>query len=100
GTHHNQHSFPPRRSSDLYGTVPVVHATGGLDDTVDEFDAATGTGTGFKFAPYAADALRAAMDRAVAVRRRPADWKRLVANGMARSEEHTSELQSLAYLVC
>jgi starch synthase len=67
-----------------YGTVPVVHATGGLDDTVDEFDAATGTGTGFKFAPYAADALLAAMDRAVAVRRRPADWAQLLANGMGQ----------------
>jgi starch synthase len=31
-----------------YGTVPVVHATGGLDDTVDEWDAQQGTGTGFK----------------------------------------------------
>jgi starch synthase len=67
-----------------YGTVPVVHATGGLDDTVDEFDAATRAGTGFKFAPNTADALLAAMDRAVAVRRRPADWARLVANGMGQ----------------
>src|SRR5262249_13592282 len=30
-----------------YGTVPVVHATGGLDDTVSQFDAGSGTGTGF-----------------------------------------------------
>ena len=34
-----------------YGTVPVVHATGGLDDTVIQFEAGSGTGTGFKFAP-------------------------------------------------
>lgn len=32
-----------------YGTLPIVHATGGLDDTVQNYDEATGTGTGFKF---------------------------------------------------
>ncbi len=34
--------------SQRYGTLPIVHATGGLDDTVDQFDPATGEGTGFK----------------------------------------------------
>jgi hypothetical protein len=33
-----------------YGTVPIVRATGGLDDTIEEWDAEKGTGTGFKFA--------------------------------------------------
>ena len=33
-----------------YGTVPVVRATGGLDDTVEQWDGKAGTGTGFKFA--------------------------------------------------
>jgi len=35
--------------SSLYGTLPIVRATGGLDDTVENYDEATGTGTGFKF---------------------------------------------------
>jgi starch synthase len=35
--------------SQRYGTLPVVHATGGLDDTVQNYDEATGQGTGFKF---------------------------------------------------
>jgi starch synthase len=35
--------------SSLYGTLPVVRATGGLDDTVENYDEATGGGTGFKF---------------------------------------------------
>jgi starch synthase len=58
-----------------YGTVPVVHATGGLDDTVTE-------GTGFKFAPDSPDALRGAVLHALAVRRDPAAWIRLRQNGM------------------
>ncbi len=36
-----------------YGTLPVVHATGGLEDTVEQYNAGEGTGTGFKF--YSAD---------------------------------------------
>src|ERR1700683_3137570 len=35
--------------SSHYGTLPLVRATGGLDDTVDNYNEATGTGTGFKF---------------------------------------------------
>src|SRR5204863_7646297 len=48
-----------------YGTVPVVRATGGLDDTVTDFDAMSGIGNGFKFRPYAADALLGAVRRAI-----------------------------------
>jgi starch synthase len=67
-----------------YGTVPLVHATGGLDDTVLEFDPVSGEGTGFKFAPYAVEPLLEALTHALRVRRDVARWKRLVANGMAQ----------------
>lgn len=67
-----------------YGTVPLVRATGGLDDTVAEFDPATGTGTGFKFGPYTAEALRDAIARALGMYRRPAAWARLVQNDMVQ----------------
>ena len=40
-----------------YGTVPLVRATGGLADTVENFDAASGTGTGFTFDEYSPQAL-------------------------------------------
>jgi starch synthase len=67
-----------------YGTVPVVHATGGLDDTVVEFDPAAGVGTGFKFTPYTPEAFLGALDRALRTRRDARLWARLVANGMAQ----------------
>src|SRR5262249_20613959 len=59
-----------------YGTVPVVHATGGPDDTVGEFDAASGSGTGFKFAPCTPEALRDAVAAAIAARRDVTAWGR------------------------
>ena len=46
-----------------YGTVPVVRATGGLDDTVGDVDEATGEGTGFKFRRYTTEALIEALQR-------------------------------------
>ncbi len=67
-----------------YGTVPIVHATGGLDDSVAEFDPATGAGTGFKFTPYTPAAFLAALERALRTRRDSALWARLIANGMAQ----------------
>ena len=76
-----------------YGTVPVVRATGGLDDTVSEYDPTTGRGNGFKFAAYTPDALLGAVRRALDVYHRPAHWRRLVAAGMACdfSWEHSAE---------
>ncbi len=40
-----------------YGTLPIVHATGGLDDTVENFNEETLEGTGFKFQDATARAL-------------------------------------------
>jgi len=67
-----------------YGTVPVVHATGGLDDTVVEFDARVGLGTGFKFTPYTEEAFLAALRRPIDTQRDAATWQRLVTNGMSQ----------------
>jgi starch synthase len=66
-----------------YGTVPVVRATGGLKDTVFEYDAASGSGNGFTFEAYTADALVDALARAVRVfRDEPDAWRGLIARGM------------------
>ena len=67
-----------------YGTVPVVRATGGLDDTIEPFDAASGRGTGFKFSEYTGPALLAALREALEAYADKAAWRRLQANGMAK----------------
>jgi starch synthase len=63
-----------------YGTVPIVRATGGLRDTVKEFDPATGVGNGFVFDEYDADAMMAAVERAVTAFRDNTHWRRLLGN--------------------
>ena len=68
-----------------YGTVPVVRATGGLDDTIEEWNPAASTGTGFKFEGYSAQNLIAAIDRALAAYQNREAWQRLMLNGMAQN---------------
>jgi starch synthase len=65
-----------------YGTIPVVRATGGLDDTIQPYDPDAGTGNGFKFAKPTADALFAATRRAIALYRQPERWRGLITNAM------------------
>lgn len=48
-----------------YGTVPIVRATGGLDDTIENYDAETGAGTGFKFHDATPAALTSTVEWAV-----------------------------------
>jgi starch synthase len=67
-----------------YGTVPVVRATGGLDDTVETFDSRTGSGTGFKFAKYEGSALLACIRQAIGAFEDPAQWRTIQLNGMAK----------------
>jgi len=66
-----------------YGTVPIVRATGGLDDSVQEYDARTGTGNGFKFVAPEPGPLVEAAARAAAAFKRPNEWRTLVGNAMA-----------------
>src|SRR5207237_6622565 len=65
-----------------YGTVPVVRATGGLDDTVENFDRARGTGNGFKFRDYTADALLGSIYEALYCYTEPEVWRAIQLNGM------------------
>jgi starch synthase len=65
-----------------YGTVPVVRAVGGLDDTVEDFDGAR-RGTGFKFRDYHPAAMLTAVRRALDVHRDERAWRGLQERGMA-----------------
>ncbi len=67
-----------------YATVPVVRATGGLDDTIEPFDPGTGRGTGFKFEAYEGPALLDCLRQALAVYKDEKAWRKLQANGMAK----------------
>ena len=46
-----------------YGTVPIVRAVGGLDDTIEDFNPETLQGTGFKFRDYSPSAMMEAILR-------------------------------------
>jgi starch synthase len=67
-----------------YGTVPIVRATGGLDDTIEPFDLEHGTGTGFKFAEYSGGALLHSLRQALHYYSDDGIWKRIQLNGMAK----------------
>jgi len=73
-----------------YGTVPVVRATGGLDDTIEPWDPRTGKGTGFKFTEYTGEALFATIRTALAAYKDQATWKTLMRNGMAKDFSWTN----------
>jgi starch synthase len=79
-----------------YGTVPVVRATGGLDDTVVDADEQPSRGTGFKFRDYTADALVAATERALAAYKDPRRWRAIQRRAMA--EDHSWDVSAREYV--
>ncbi len=71
--------------SQRYGTLPIVRATGGLDDTVENYDPATGQGTGFKLWDLNPDSLVATVRWAVQTyRERPEHWRAMQRRAMAK----------------
>jgi glycogen/starch synthases, ADP-glucose type len=79
-----------------YGTVPVVRAVGGLDDTVEAFDAVTRGGNGFKFGPYRADKFLERIYEAIFAYEQPETWRRIQLNGM--SADHSWENSARKYV--
>jgi starch synthase len=65
-----------------YGTIPVVRATGGLDDTVQSVDPASVSGNGFKFGPYSAAAMLEKIREAIYFYNQPEAWAKIQRNGM------------------
>ena len=65
-----------------YGTIPIVRATGGLDDTITEFNPQKFEGNGFKFADYSAKALIDEVKKALAVYKDKELWSKLAKKAM------------------
>lgn len=67
-----------------YGTIPVVRATGGLDDTITPFNPQTGKGNGFKFTAYTPKAFLKTLQEAIELFHTSGAWRTLRANGMKK----------------
>jgi starch synthase len=81
-----------------YGTIPVVRATGGLDDTVEEVNPTTGEGTGFKFVDYRVEAMLEALARAIRAFHQPELWRRIQQNAMRQDFSWAAPAASYAEL--
>lgn len=79
-----------------YGTIPIVHAVGGLDDTVRNFDAVKGTGNGFKFNEYSGDKFLEKIYEALFAYHDKDAWRRLQLNGM--NEDNSWENAARKYI--
>ncbi|NNE66807.1 MAG: glycogen synthase [Pyrinomonadaceae bacterium] len=73
-----------------YGTVPIVRAVGGLDDTVVNFDRVNGTGNGFKFSRFDPSELAEKMYEALFAYADPEVWQAIQRNGMAEDNSWES----------
>jgi starch synthase len=67
-----------------YGTIPLVRSTGGLVDTVEPFDPANETGTGFRFDTADGTGVMWAIDQALSAFRDRDAWTALMRRAMAR----------------
>jgi starch synthase len=66
-----------------YGTIPVVFATGGLDDTVEDADVSPRRGTGFKFDRFTAAGLVEGVERALTAYQERVRWRQIQRRAMA-----------------
>ena len=71
-----------------YGTIPIVRATGGLDDTIINYSPARKKGNGFKFRAYTADAMLKSVKKALHIyTNKPKEWESMQVTAM--QEEHS-----------
>jgi starch synthase len=81
-----------------YGTLPIVHATGGLADTVTDLDTDPDSGNGISFAPYQASALLDALQRALRLYAQRECWPGLIRRAMAYDSRWSASAQAYSNL--
>ena len=79
-----------------YGTIPIVRATGGLDDTITHYDPVSKKGNGFKFVRYEAKEFLNTIKGAIRFYFQPEHWKQLLRNAM--TADFSWERSAEAYL--
>jgi len=82
-----------------YATVPVVRGTGGLGETVHPFHPETSKGNGFVFKDYSSSALLGALKEALKYYKKPAYWKKILAEGIKEnfSWDHAAKRYAKLY---
>lgn len=80
-----------------YGTIPVVRATGGLAETIIDYDENNNEGNGFSFEEFSVSAFKNTVLRAISVyKNKPYEWKKLIVRGL--NSDFSWKKPSLAYL--
>ena len=79
-----------------YGTVPIVTAVGGLDDTVQPYTARASGATGFKFREITPEALVRTVRQAIRVYHDKSVWLSLMGRGMAA--DHSWDTSAREYV--
>lgn len=79
-----------------YGTIPIVRSTGGLADTIKDYNPRTKKGNGFSFTEYSSAQLLATIDRALSLYQDRRSWKELMRNAMG--EDYSWEVSAQQYL--
>jgi starch synthase len=79
-----------------YGTIPIVRSTGGLADTIRNYNPRTGRGNGFSFKEYSSSKLLHAIDRALSLYWNRRRWKELMRNAMR--EDYSWDASAQQYL--
>jgi glycogen synthase len=86
----------PQMTAPIYGSLPIVHATGGLYDTVTNLDIHNGSGNGFRFEHYDPAALRWAVDRAMEFFRLPVEEKEVHLRRIMRESQQRFNHEEVA----
>ena len=76
-----------------YGTIPVVRSTGGLADSVAQYDAKGSSGTGFLFDDFSGNALDESIDQTLSVFRQKSEWEIFARRAMSANHSWNRSMQ-------